>query len=98
MARGNVRVLPAAAEDAREAWTSYHDRNPEAADAFLEEYARALERIEHAPLRAPTHLHGTRRMLMRRFPYSVIYRAKDGRIDIIAVAHQRRRIDYWWQR
>lgn len=38
---------------------------------------------------------GFRRIVVRRFPYSVIYRAKGNRIYIIAVAHQRRHPNYW---
>jgi plasmid stabilization system protein ParE len=36
-----------------------------------------------------------RRVIVRRFPYSVIYRAKGDRIYIIAVAHQWRHPNYW---
>ncbi len=38
---------------------------------------------------------GFRRVVVRRFPYSVIYRSKGERIYIIAVAHQRRHPNYW---
>lgn len=36
-----------------------------------------------------------RRVVVRRFPYSVVYRSKGDRIYIIAVAHQRRHPNYW---
>ena len=38
---------------------------------------------------------GLRRVVVRRFPYSVVYRAIGERIYIIAVAHQRRHPNYW---
>jgi len=34
-------------------------------------------------------------VFVHRFPYSVVYRSKGGRIYIIAVAHQRRHSNYW---
>ncbi|MGH8652314.1 MAG: type II toxin-antitoxin system RelE/ParE family toxin [Gammaproteobacteria bacterium] len=39
-----------------------------------------------------------RRVLVRRFPYSLIYRLEDERLYILAVAHQRRRSGYWRRR
>jgi hypothetical protein len=39
-----------------------------------------------------------RRILLDRFPYSVIYRASADEILIIAVAHLRRRPGYWRHR
>jgi toxin ParE1/3/4 len=41
---------------------------------------------------------GFRRTLVRRFPFSIIYRSKGERIYIIAVAHQRRHPEYWSDR
>ncbi|MBU0621610.1 MAG: type II toxin-antitoxin system RelE/ParE family toxin [Gammaproteobacteria bacterium] len=41
---------------------------------------------------------GFRRVIVRRFPYSVVYRAKGEHIYIIAVAHQRRHPNYWSDR
>lgn len=39
---------------------------------------------------------GRRRVLLRRFPYAVIYRELDAaRVRVLAVAHFRRRPDYW---
>ncbi len=39
-----------------------------------------------------------RRMLLNRFPYSLIYSLEPERIWIVAVAHQRRRPGYWRSR
>lgn len=41
---------------------------------------------------------GFRRIVVRRFPFSVIYRTRDTFVYIIAVAHQRHRPDYWSDR
>jgi plasmid stabilization system protein ParE len=39
-----------------------------------------------------------RRLLVRRFPFAVVYRAETDRIFILAVAHLSRRPGYWRQR
>ncbi|MGH8701418.1 MAG: type II toxin-antitoxin system RelE/ParE family toxin, partial [Burkholderiales bacterium] len=39
-----------------------------------------------------------RRILLNRFPYSVVYRTSSDEIIVIAVAHQRRRPGYWRRR
>jgi plasmid stabilization system protein ParE len=36
-----------------------------------------------------------RRMLVRRFPYWIVYRADQDSVLVLAVAHQRRRPGYW---
>jgi len=40
----------------------------------------------------------TRRCLVNRFPFGLIYRIKSGTIQIIAVADLRRRPGYWQDR
>lgn len=39
-----------------------------------------------------------RKMIVKRFPYSVIYRCDESVIYIVAVAHHRRRPGYWKSR
>jgi hypothetical protein len=36
--------------------------------------------------------------LVKRFPYSVLYRIRDDHIRILAIAHQKRRSFYWRRR
>lgn len=61
------------------------------------EVDHAIDRILEGPERYPA-VDDTRRYLLRRFPYSVIYRIGDQGIEIVAVAHGRRRPDYWRHR
>ncbi len=55
----------------------------------------ALNQIQDNYERWPTYLYGTRRYLLKRFPFVIVYRAAESRIEIIAVAHGRRRPGYW---
>ena len=82
----------AEAEAARE-W--YAERSLWAAEEFLKELERALDSLAESPNRWPLYLGQTRRIPLRRFPFFVIYRDAPDRIEIIAIAHGRRRPGYW---
>jgi hypothetical protein len=41
---------------------------------------------------------GTRRAFLNRFPYFIVFRERDLAIQIIAIAHGRRRPAYWQDR
>ena len=57
----------------------------------------AIATIVAAPQRWPVFA-GARRYILRRFPFSVIYRVVDERIQVVAVAHHSRRPTYWGRR
>jgi plasmid stabilization system protein ParE len=88
-------ILEEALVDAEDAARWYAERSEAAAAAFVEELDRAIAAIQHTPATWPSFDHGTRRFLLKRFPYSVVYRADDQRIVIVAVAHAHRRPAYW---
>lgn len=98
MPRLPVGFHPAAVEEsaAAEAW--YRERSEMAAIAFVVELDRALEQIASTPDRWLRHTHGTHRFVLRRFPFTVIYRVASAEVQVIAVAHGRRRPDYWRNR
>jgi plasmid stabilization system protein ParE len=93
-----VEFHPRALEEARAAYQWYMARSTAAASAFLSEIDLALARIAEAPDRWPAYMRGTRRYLLRRFPYSVVFRETADKIQVIAVAHGRRRPGYWKNR
>jgi len=39
-----------------------------------------------------------RRIFLKRFPFNVIFRDVEGVVQILAIAHKRRRPDYWLSR
>lgn len=90
---------PAADKEAESAADRYAERSLAAAEAFLGELDHAMEQIADAPDRWAQYLHGTRRYLMKRFPFLVVYREQSpNTIQVVAVAHGHRRPGYWRER
>lgn len=89
---------PAASDEVEAAHRWYAERSPIAASRFLEELDVAVDRIQSEPGAGPTYLHGTRCHLLRHFPYLVVYWVTEQSIQVVAVAHGRRRPGYWKSR
>ena len=81
-----------------EAVTFYQSRLPGLGVDLRKEVEFAARRIREAPLRWSPFDAGTRRFLVRRFPYSVIYLELADRLWVVAVAHHKRRPGYWRNR
>ncbi len=91
-----VRLFhPEAVAEARAARAWYAERSPLAAAAFMAELDHAIAQISKAPSRWPQFFEGSRRYVMRRFPFFVVYRESNGGLQILAVSHGRRRPGYW---
>ena len=98
MDQPTLKFLPEAVAEARAARQWYKVRSPAAADAFVAELDAAIQRILEAPDRFASYLHGTQRCLLRRFPYLVVFRQAEQVVEVIAIAHGRRRPGYWKKR
>ena len=84
-------VHPDARVEALEAHEWYSQRSQRAADAFQDEFQDARRAIQHSPELWAYYLFGTRRYVMKRFPFAIVYRVAEERIEIVAVAHGRRK-------
>jgi plasmid stabilization system protein ParE len=69
-----VDVHPEAVAEAQAATQWYRERSPSAADAFLAELDRAIEKIAENPRIWPRYVASTQRFLLKRFPFSVVFR------------------------
>ncbi|MBI5967941.1 MAG: type II toxin-antitoxin system RelE/ParE family toxin [Deltaproteobacteria bacterium] len=98
MSSRRVDIHPEAVAEARAAAQWYRERSAPAANAFLAEVDRSVEKIAEDPEIWPRYVAGTRRFLLQRFPFSVVYRQVSGKIEIVAIAHGRRRPGYWKDR
>jgi len=71
-----LELQPDAITEAREARQWYERRSPDAAAAFFRELDRSLATIREGPMRWPEKA-GVRRLVMRRFPFTVFHRVID---------------------
>lgn len=98
MKRSALRFHAEAQAELLAAHRFYWERSPAAADGFLLDLELALDEIAEAPARWPAYVSGTRRLVLRRYPYFIVYLARRRAITIIAVAHAKRRPGYWHRR
>ena len=98
MSAGRVRYFAEASRELEDAFEWYLDRSPRAAEAFLRETNRAIGILAAAPGVWPRFEAGTRRYVLSRFPYDIIYRETDAGIEVIAISHHKRRPRHWHRR
>ncbi|HLW88557.1 MAG TPA: type II toxin-antitoxin system RelE/ParE family toxin [Terriglobales bacterium] len=92
------RFHPEARVDLRDGARWYRERNPAVAAEFRTAINDVVRSVAEAPRRWPTHLYGTRRFVLQRFPFSVIYLDDPDEVVIVAVAHGKRKPGYWKRR
>jgi toxin ParE1/3/4 len=86
---------PEARLELSEAVEYYEQCVPGLGADLRKEVELAAQKICDAPLRWPPHSKRTRRFLIHRFPYLVIFLELADKILIVAVAHGKRRPGYW---
>ena len=91
----SVEFHPAAEAELTAATDWYLARSSTAAAEFVREIEHAIQRIAESPLRYPITRYGRRRFVLLKFPYDVVYRMVERRIEILALAHHSRRPGYW---
>jgi toxin ParE1/3/4 len=90
-----LRFDPAARRELNEAADFYDAEDPGLGGAFLDAAERAFEQIQAFPESSPISLVPVRAKVLSAFPFSVIYWVTDEVIIVLAVAHHRRRPEYW---
>lgn len=98
MSAKGVEYHEGAREDVKNAIAWYQKHSAKAAFDFIEELSRATTTIREAPSRWPLGKNNTRRFLLWRFPFCLIYSEEEAAIIIWAVAHGSRRPEYWARR
>jgi toxin ParE1/3/4 len=93
-----VRIHPEAAKELTHSVKWYFEQSQSAAANFLNEIERCISKITESPEIFPQYFHGSQRAIVKTFPYSVIFRIKMDTIEIIAIAHAKRRPGYWRRR
>jgi len=93
-----VEYHEGAIADVKSAVDWYRKRSPKSALDFIEELNRSADTILDAPERWPVGRNNTRRFLLWRSPFTIIYSEEQSIVTIWAVAHASRRPEYWVRR
>jgi plasmid stabilization system protein ParE len=98
VASRRLRFNPLAEAELQDAASWYEERVGGLGARFIAAVRHRTGEIVESPHRWPTN-RGTRRVLVGAYPFAIIYREiSNGEIEIVAVAHLKRRPDYWTQR
>jgi plasmid stabilization system protein ParE len=76
----------------------YGSRSPKAAERFIGTLAQAFLTIEERPASFPQYLCNTRRCLLKKFPYVVVFFEMPELLLVVAIAHGHRKPGYWRRR
>lgn len=93
-----VRFLEAARAELRGGVRFYNAQQAGLGHRFRDEVRATVERIRSLPEAWPPLSENTRRCLVHRFPYGLIYQVRDDEILIVAVAHLHREPEHWKDR
>lgn len=87
---------PEAQEDLRDAAAFYRERaGARLSQSLLAEFEHSANLLLRHPQLGALWRHGKRRLIIQRFPYSIIYTVVEAEIRILAVAHHSRRPGFW---
>jgi toxin ParE1/3/4 len=90
---------PAARQELEETIDHYNAERQGLGREFREEVQRVLDLLARFPRLGQPVRGSVRRAMLSRFPYHVYYRLlESGHLRILAVAHNRRRPEYWGSR
>ena len=92
------RFHPEAEAELEGAALFYESRMPGLGKSFAAEVERTIALLCDFPDAGTPVFADVRRVVVARYPYSIVYRHRAASVEILAVAHQRRRPGYWRRR
>ena len=92
------RFLPPAEAELLEGISHYAAVRSEPGTRFEQAVAEAVRGAVAHPERGAPRSKNTQRWLVKSFPFGIIYRAGESGVLIVAVAHRRKRPEYWASR
>lgn len=93
-----VRLLPEAEVELLEAALWYREQSFGLDNEFMRCVDEATERIRRSPLMFPVVYRDRRRVLVKRFPYAIIFDVTSDEILIYGIFHFRRNPKRWKRR
>ena len=93
-----VEFLEPAHIEYQEAIDFYNLQSERLGDKFIIEIDRTISIIKNYPESFTEYTRHTRKVVVNIFPYNVIYAIHKNYIEILAIAHQHRKPNYWLDR
>lgn len=93
-----IRFLSIAATELDDAYLYYESIHVGLGRTFINEFESALLRLKRHPQAWQPLSKFTKRCLINKFPYSIIYQIRVDELLIVAVANNHRRPNYWAER
>ncbi len=82
--------------DEAELW--YESQLPGLGEAFYDEVDEKIRQIADSPLQYPVLRRDIRRAVVKRFPFSILFRVKDDAIFVVGCFHAKRNPTRWRRR
>lgn len=90
-----IEFHPDAVSEIREATLYYQAQQVGLGERFLSTVQESLTRISNLPESFPVVVGNVRQCKVAHFPYAIVYRLQANYIQVIALAHSRRKPQYW---
>jgi len=91
--RYKLIIRSEAENDLKEAFSWYEGRREGLGHEFLSQVKAGLTSIEKNPKTFPQEYKETRKCLIKRFPYKIIYIIEKSKVVVLAIVHHRRSPD-----
>ena len=92
------RFLSPAEDEMSEAALFYDAASLGLGSDFLDDVQQCIDRMRQFPKAGSPITRQLRRMLLHRFPFSIIYSEEADAIVIVSIAHHRKRPGFWQSR
>jgi plasmid stabilization system protein ParE len=93
-----INFHPDAQKEFKEAALWYNHQRVGLGREFFDEVNSNIALIANDPKIWPEYIHHFHRLIVKRFPFNIIYRVQPNCIEIIAIAHNKRKPFYWKNR
>ena len=93
-----IRFHPEARQELRAAVLFYEGEARGLGRDLLQEVWAVLGRLAEWPASGTPNGSDIRRVVLARFPFTVVYQVQGDELEIVAVMHQRQRPGYWKDR
>ena len=93
-----TRLLSVAEAEFADAAAYYEAQRSGLGDIFIEHVIRSTAYLVRHPLIGILIGRRVRKLVLKKFPYNLIYYASESEIVVVAVAHHKRKPNYWRDR